>query len=275
MRDGGSPWRRVAALLHKELEELRRGPTVLLPSALTLLVTTAMSFVVAIVIPATTGERLDEASDIVAAAEAAARTVPGLAVLAGEARAQAFILTQFFLMQIVVPMVGAMAIATNSVIGEKQARTLEPLLATPMTTAELLAAKTLGAFLPSLVVSLLGLALYVGLAAALAEPGVWRVLLNGHTAAAALVLGPTASLAGLLLGVIASSRVNDARTAQQLGVLIVLPITGLFVAQVSLGTLFGRGTLLGLAGLLLLLDVALLRIGVRVFDRERILTRWT
>ena len=34
-----------------------------------------------------------------------------------------------------------MSVAAHSVIGEKQARTLEPLLATPLKTSELLAAK--------------------------------------------------------------------------------------------------------------------------------------
>ena len=43
-----------------------------------------------------------------------------------------------------------MSVAAYSVIGEKQARTLEPLLATPITTFELLAAKVLGALLPAL-----------------------------------------------------------------------------------------------------------------------------
>ena len=49
---------------------------------------------------------------------------------------------------VLTPVAGAMSVAAYSVIGEKQARTLEPLLATPITTFELLAAKVLGAFLP-------------------------------------------------------------------------------------------------------------------------------
>ena len=44
-----------------------------------------------------------------------------------------------------------MSVASDSIIGEKQARTLEPLLATPITTFELLAAKILGALLPAAV----------------------------------------------------------------------------------------------------------------------------
>ena len=39
--------------------------------------------------------------------------------------------------------------AAHAVVGEKQARTLEPLLATPITTVELLVAKVLGALVPT------------------------------------------------------------------------------------------------------------------------------
>ena len=53
-----------------------------------------------------------------------------------------------------------MALAAHAIVGEKQARTLEPLLATPLTTLELLMAKVLGALLPTLAISLVGLALY-------------------------------------------------------------------------------------------------------------------
>jgi ABC-2 type transport system permease protein len=275
MPDAAFSTGRVAALLHKELAELRRTPAVLVPSMLMLLVTTAMPLVVGVIVPAASGERLSDASDIVAASDAGAAQVRALAVLSGEARAQAWLLTQFFLLQLVVPMVGAMSIATNSVIAEKQARTLEPLLATPITTAELLTAKTLGAFVPAVLLVFAGLSLYVGAAAALAEPGVWRVVLNAHTLVSALLLGPLASLAGLLVGVVASSRVNDARTAQQFGVLVVLPITGLFMGQVAGGYLIGMSTLLAVSAVLALADLVLLWIGVRVFDRERILTRWS
>ena len=55
------------------------------------------------------------------------------------------------------PITGAMALAAHAVVGEKQARTLEPLLATPITTFELLVAKVLGALLPTLVISFAGL----------------------------------------------------------------------------------------------------------------------
>ena len=74
------------------------------------------------------------------------------------------------------------SIAAHAVIGEKQARTLEPLLATPVSTGELLVAKMLGALLPTLVISLAGLGLYLGGIVATAAPGVASAMLSLRTA---------------------------------------------------------------------------------------------
>ena len=69
--------------------------------------------------------------------------------LTNEGAVQAFVFQQFLMLQLLIPATGAMAFAGYSLIGEKQGRTLEPLLATPITTPELLIGKGLGALLPS------------------------------------------------------------------------------------------------------------------------------
>ena len=71
-----------------------------------------------------------------------------------------------------------------------------------------------------------------------------------------------------------SARVNDPRVAQQIGGVIIVPIVGLVLVQAT-GTL-----LVGPAGYVLMTIIVLvvslegLRVGVRLFDREAILTRW-
>ena len=101
-----------------------------------------------------------------------------------------------------------MSVAAYSVIGEKQGRSLEPLLVTPITTFELLAAKVLAALLPAVALTFFCFALYVGAAALLARPGVFAVLLTARPLAIVFVLGPLAALAALQLAVCVSSRVN-------------------------------------------------------------------
>jgi ABC-2 type transport system permease protein len=167
-----------------------------------------------------------------------------------------------------------MSVAAFSVIGEKQARTLEPLLATPITTVELLTGKVLGAAIPALALGFGVFAVYTIGVAACAEPGVWRVLLLPRSLAVTFLLGPLASLASLQLAVCVSSRANDPRSAQQIGVLILLPIAGLLAAQL-LGSLQLTLAISGLIAVgLTIMNLALMVLGVRVFDRESILTRW-
>jgi ABC-2 type transport system permease protein len=172
------------------------------------------------------------------------------------------------------PVTGAMALAAHSIVGEKQSRALEPLLASPISTIELLAAKVFGALIPTLLISAAGLALYFGGIVLFGEPGVAAAMASTRTLALVALVAPAAALVALQAAVLISSRVNDPRTAQQFGVLIIVPLSGILVAQftgsfwlsTSALTLTGAG-LLGVWGLLLAVSAVL-------FERESILTRW-
>jgi len=264
---------RIAAVLEKEFADLRENPGVFLPAVLTGLASLAVPFFVAILVPAMTGEPLSESSDFEIAVEMY-RSEPAAAGLSAEGAIQAWIFQQFLVMLIFTPVAASMSVAAFSVVGEKQARTLEPLLATPITTVELLAAKVLGAAIPAVVLGTAIFATYVIGVAILGEPGAWHVLLRPRSLAVMFVLSPLASLASLQLAVCVSSRVNDPRSAQQIGVLILLPIAGLLGAQL-LGSLeLTTEVSLSIAAGLTVLNVALMWLGVRIFDRESILLRW-
>ena len=112
-----------------------------------------LPFVIAIVIPAVTGESLGDDAGL-------ARVSLLLGPhenLSTNGRVQLFIFQQFLIVFLLMPVTGAMALAAHAIVGEKQARTLEPLLATPLTTLELLMAKVMGALLPTLAISTVGL----------------------------------------------------------------------------------------------------------------------
>ena len=167
-----------------------------------------------------------------------------------------------------------MALAAHAVVGEKQARTLEPLLATPVTTMELLVAKVLGAAIPTAAISAIGLTLYFGAVPIVVEPGVMRAMLGTRTLVLVLLVGPMAALVSLQAAVVISSRVDDARTAQQFGVLIIVPLMAVLVAQFT-DVLWLSVAALGLVALGLLgVWILLLLVSVAVFNRETILTRW-
>ena len=261
---------RVRALVHKEFLDLARNPTVLLPVVLVTIMTLVIAFGITIALPAMTGEALGEDTDLLRLS-----TLIGASdELSGSGHIQLFLFHQFLLLFLVIPITGAMALAAHAVVGEKQARTLEPLLATPITTLELLVAKVLGALIPTFAVSLIGLALYVIGIALLAEPGVAGAMASARTAVLMLVVAPAAALVSLQGAIVISSRVNDARTAQQFGVMIIIPLSALLIAQ-FVGRIWLSASALALIGLGLFVGWLLLTaVSVVLFERESILTRW-
>jgi ABC-2 type transport system permease protein len=261
---------RVRALLRKEFLELARNRSVLLPVVFITIMTLVIAFGVAIALPAMTGQPLGEDSDLLRLST----IIGGGDELSGDGRVQLFLFDQFLLLFLVIPITGAMALAAHAVVGEKQARTLEPLLATPITTFELLVAKVLGALLPTFAISLIGFALYIAGIALLADPGVASAMVGARTAVLLLVVGPAAALVSLQAAIVISSRVNDARTAQQFGVMIIIPLTALLVAQ-FMGTVWLSASALSFIGLGLFgVWLVLTLFSVAVFERESILTRW-
>ena len=265
--------RRIGALLAKEIEDLRGSPGLFLPAVITGLIAIMLPFAVAIAIPALSGEALADSSDFRVAIEMY-RDQPATRALTPEGAIQAYLFQRFLILLVLAPVAGAMAVAAHAVVGEKQARTLEPLLATPLTTFELLAAKVLGALLPGLALVTVGFALYLGGVAVAAAPGVYRTLLSSRALLTVFLFSPLASLAALQLTVCVSARVNDVRSAQQIGALIIMPISALMVAEFAGFVDLTAGTVIALSSALVALNAVLMGIAIRLFDRESILTRW-
>jgi ABC-2 type transport system permease protein len=265
---------RILALLRKEIAELSRNRGALLPVFFVGLISTALPFFVAIAAPRLSGHPLSNDADLVHSLTKASGELPGIERLSEEAAVQAFIFSRFLVMTLLVPVTGAITFAGHSLVGEKLGRSLEPLLATPITTTELLLAKVGGALLPSLAIMALTTAIYLAGVAWLAEPGVVRALLSPKTALLVLGLGPMTSALALQVGVLVSARVNDPRTAQQFGALFILPLTALFMAQMSGVFVLTLGMGLLIFAALFAAWLLLLLLGVKLFQREAILTRW-
>jgi len=71
-----------------------------------------------------------------------------------------------------------------------------------------------------------------------------------------------------------SSRVSDPRVAEQISMLIILPIIVGVIGQSAGIILIDRQFVLIVALVLLVLDAVLIYLGVQAFQRETILTRW-
>ena len=265
---------RITTLIGKELREFRANPAAVLPVAILIVVSTLLPFLIVTVVPRLTGESITSDKTLRQAVTLARLQLPSLAGLSEQAATEAFLFQQFLLLFIVAPIVGAVSLAAYTVVGEKQGRTLEPLLTTPMSTSELLIAKVLASFLPSLAIEVIGLSVYALLVAVTAEPGVVGAVLSPRSFVLVGLIGPMASLAALQATIAISSRVNDPRSAQQIAVLLVLPLVMMLVGQIAGAFIVTTPVLLLLAAALAALWVVLILFSVALFERETILTRW-
>ena len=138
----------------------------------------------------------------------------------------------FLLMPAYIPL----SIATFSIIGEKQARSLEPVLAAPIRTSELLAGKAVAALVPGVLAGWMTYAIFVVLASLLYGPALFGVVTDPSWLAGVFLLGPAVGLSSVVAGVIVSARVNDPRVAQQIGGVVIVPVIALVLLQAT-GTL--------------------------------------
>jgi ABC-2 type transport system permease protein len=177
----------------------------------------------------------------------------------------------FALMPTVIPTI----IASYTIVGEKVSRSLEPLLATPLTDEELLAGKTISIFLPSVLVVWAVFVPFCIIVDSVAGPALgYLPLPNALWLTVVFLLGPVISILAILCNVMISARISDIRSAQQIGGLVVLPVVAfLLVAILGLIPLTPLNMII-FTLVLAAADVALFFLARKVFRREEILVRW-
>lgn len=187
---------------------------------------------------------------------------------------QVYTLDIFTLMFMILPVMIPVTIAAYSIVGEKTLRSLEPLLATPITTTELLVGKMLAAAIPAVIATWLAFGIYVIGVRILATANVFTRLLDPVWLIAVFVVGPMLSILAVCVAIMVSSRVSDPRVAEQLSAVVMLPLIMLIVGQ-SIGFIvLDRDILLLVAIAVFIADIILVILSIRIFERETILTKW-
>jgi ABC-2 type transport system permease protein len=188
---------------------------------------------------------------------------------------QVFIVSQFMIMFMIIPLAIPAAISSYSIVGEKVNRSLEPLLATPITTSELLIGKSLSAIIPALAATWIGFTIFIiGSWIMIANPEVIGNFLDGRWLIAIFIIGPLMALSAVSFSIIVSSRVNDPRVAEQVSMIIILPVLAAFFGQMA-GIIVLNITFMLVSTLVLgLVDALLVYLSIRLFQRETIITRW-
>jgi len=174
-----------------------------------------------------------------------------------------------------VPAIVPTIVASHSFVGEKVNRSLEPLLATPTTDSELLFGKILAAFLPTMAGTYIAFAINIVAIDLILLPVVGQLLLpNLSWAIAMFFFAPAIGITSIEANVLVSSRMSDVRAAQQVGGLIVMPVVLLFVGSLINVFAITPVNMLILSSIFGLTAFALFQVSRRLFQREKILTKW-
>ncbi|WJM09625.1 MULTISPECIES: ABC transporter permease [Paenibacillus] len=162
---------------------------------------------------------------------------------------------------LIIPVMASSILTANSFAGEKERKTLEGLLFTPISMNTLFKGKVLAALIPSLLLSWVTFLIYGIIANILMYPMFGTLMFpNLNWIILVVWVVPACSLMVILLNVLISAKVRGFQEAYQLGGLIVLPLIALVAGQASGMLLIGPWMLLMIGAVLLLISLVLLRL---------------
>ena len=166
------------------------------------------------------------------------------------------------------PLSFSLVIALEVFVGEKERKSLEPLLASPLSDGQLYFGKTLAAMIPPLAAS------YLGIAAYLVE---LKVFLNWQPSlqllALAVLLTTAKALVMVSAAVVISSQTTSVRAANLLASFVIIPMTLLLQGESMIMFWANYAVLWWILAALLVVNVLLVRMGLQIFDREELLGR--
>jgi ABC-type Na+ efflux pump permease subunit len=162
---------------------------------------------------------------------------------------------------LIIPVMASSILTANSFAGEKERKTLEGLLFTPISMDTLFKGKVLAALIPSIILSWITFLIYGIIANILMYPMFGAVMFpNWNWIILVLWVVPSCSLMVILLNVLISAKVRGFQEAYQLGGLIVIPLLALIAGQASGMLLISPVLLLLIGAALLLISLVLLRL---------------
>ncbi len=188
---------------------------------------------------------------------------------------QVFLVSQFMMLFMLIPVAIPVTIAAYSIVGEKTTRSLEPLLATPITTLELLVGKCLAAVDPGGAGHVCRLRHFCRRGSLIVtNKALLLACFDVRWLIAIFIVGPLMAVLAVTFSLMVSSRVNDPRVAEQISMLIILPVLAGFFGQVSGLFVMNQQVITVVAVVLFAVDALMVFLATRVFQREAILTRW-
>ncbi len=162
------------------------------------------------------------------------------------------------------------------VVGEKERKTMEAILVSPLETKEIVLAKIISSMLPSFVVTIITAGLYFVIVDVIAFPFIGKLLFPDILSTLFLfIFTPLISIASVELMILVSTKVATTRDAYQFGSLVVLPLIVLIIGQVALLFFVSIVTLIFGTTLMIILDYILYLLALKIFDREKAIAKLT
>jgi ABC-2 type transport system permease protein len=174
----------------------------------------------------------------------------------------------------VIPVALTPAVAADSFVGERERLSLEPLLAAPISTAQVLVGKLVASVIPAACGTWLGVLVLWAMTFMSGTKLYPRVLIaDPDWLFSLVVVTPLVALFTAGVAALIATRVSGYRVAYQLNGLIALPVVLLLIPATAF-TFLVTGAAFGyVAAFFALLDLGIVVWANRLFDRERLLSR--
>jgi ABC-type Na+ efflux pump permease subunit len=268
----------ISAIAKKDLLEVRQNKSAWLPMIIVPLLFVVVFPLAMLLIPPETGmmnDALSSQNDMKAFLQnmppSFSQTLAGLTPFQSMVK---MILGYFFApMFLMFPLMFSTIIAAESFAGERERKTMEALLYTPASDAELFLGKVMAAFVPAVLITWGSFLLYTLVANAAGWSvfgGLWFPLPTWYP----LIFWITPALAvlGIAFTVLISARTPTFMGAYQSSAALVILVLGLVIGQAT-GVLYlsvGVGLLIGLVSWII--AAVLVILAIRSFNRSKLLT---
>ncbi|HMF34307.1 MAG TPA: ABC transporter permease subunit [Candidatus Lokiarchaeia archaeon] len=174
---------------------------------------------------------------------------------------------------LLIPAIFSLVIASDSISGEKERKTIESLLVLPLSDREIIIGKVFASLFPALVATLLAffaMGLTINLAAAAMLTGQIIIFTDPTWWLLLILIVPILAFMSTLFMVLISSIAKDVRSAQQYSLVVVLPVVSLiFLGEAHLFILNIKGEL-AFAIVAALVAIFLTILTTKRLNRERL-----
>lgn len=172
------------------------------------------------------------------------------------------------------PIIITSVIAAETIAGERERKTMEALLTTPLTEKEIVTGKIISSFIPSFIATTVAIITFSIVMDIILYPLIGRIFFPDLISIIFLfVVSPIITIIAVEGLILVSTRVSTVRDATQLGGLLLIPLLMLIGLQV---VLFFYNIILGIVVgpiVLLLIAAGLFKISTSLFKREKALIK--